>query len=220
MRLRRSRGPSSAAAQAYENASRPSAATPWTDAHYVVVDLETTGLDARHDEIISFASIPIDAGRAIVRGIRTAMIRPVQMPPPETIRIHGLRPVDLTTAPPLSDVLELILEALTGRVLVAHAAWVEREFLQAALKPEGLRLAEPVLDTASIAAEVLGLARRGEGAPPPLAEVARELELPVHRPHVAEGDALTTAQVFLALAARLDLLESQTVGTLAGLSGE
>ena len=44
------------------------------------------------------------------------------------------------------------------------------------------------------------------------------LGLPVHSPHVAEGDALTTAQLFLALATHLDQMEPQTIGSLARLS--
>jgi DNA polymerase-3 subunit epsilon len=115
-------------------------------------------------------------------------------------------------------VLDAILESLTGRVLIAHAAWVERGFLQAALKPAGLRLAEPILDTASLANEVLALPGLAKGEAPPLADVARQLGLPVHSPHTAEGDALTTAQLFLALATRLDRREPQTVGSLARLS--
>jgi DNA polymerase-3 subunit epsilon len=211
------RGARSDAARAYQGASMPPADTPWADVAYAVVDLETTGLDPKHDEIISFASIPIDHRRVVVGAARTAIVRPESMPPPETIRIHGLRPADLVNAPPLDEVLDLILEALAGRVLVAHVAWVERGFLQTALRSEGLRLAEPVLDTASLAIEVLGIG--GADDPPELAEVARRLGLPVHRPHVAEGDALTTAQVFLALATRLDRRETQTVDTLSRLSG-
>jgi DNA polymerase-3 subunit epsilon len=205
------------AARAYQAASMPPADTPWADVAYAVVDLETTGLDPKHDEIISFASIPIDHGRVVVGAARTAIVRPESMPPPETIRIHGLRPADLVNAPPLDEVLDLILEALAGRVLVAHVAWIERGFLQTALRSEGLRLAEPVLDTASLAVEVLGIG--GADDPPELAEVARRLGLPVHRPHVAEGDALTTAQVFLALATRLDRRKTQTVDSLSRLSG-
>ena len=49
----------------------------------------------------------------------------------------------------------------------------------------------------------------------PLSDAARDLGLPVHRPHHADGDALTTAQLFLALATRLDAREPQTVGSLA-----
>ena len=51
-----------------------------------------------------------------------------------------------------------------------------------------------------------------------LEAAARALDLPAHRPHRADGDALTTAQVFLALASRLDRVEAQTVESLGRLS--
>ena len=208
----------SAAAQAYRAASRPPAGTPWRDARFAVVDLETTGLDPRRDEIVSFAAVPIDAGRISVGEAVTATIRPTTMPPPETIRIHGLRPVDLAEAPSLPEVLDRIFEALTGRHLVAHVAWIERGFLDAALKPTGLRVAKPVLDTAMLARHVLDPEGGQQDRPVRLADAARRFGLPVHRPHVAEGDALTTAQLFLALAAHLDLDAEQTVSSLARLS--
>lgn len=208
----------STAVRAYKAEKPPSGTTPWREARYAVVDLETTGLDPKRDEIVSFASIPIQEARVIVGETRAILVRPSQMPEAKTIRIHGLRPVDLADAPPLPDVLDLILEALTGRLLVAHAAWVERGFLAAALKPAGLRIGEPVLDTAALGRHVLGSEDLGEGEAVPLSETARTLGLPVHSPHVAEGDALTAAQVFLALATRLDRIEPQTVGSLARLS--
>jgi DNA polymerase-3 subunit epsilon len=183
-----------------------------------VVDLETTGLDPRRDEIISFAAIPIDDGRVMVGDARSAMVRPRRMPGAETIRIHGLRPADLADARPLPELLDAILEVLTGRVLVAHVAWVERGFLSAALRSVGARLTEPVLDTEALARHALG---PDQGTPErglSLSAAARKLGLPVHSPHHAEGDALTTAQLFLALATRLDRIESQTVGSLARIS--
>lgn len=212
------RRPASVAAKAYRRAKPPAPKTPWREARYVAVDLETTGLDPRRDEIVSYAAIPVDDARLIVGEAKTTLVRPRQMPPPETIRIHGLRRGDLADAPPLTEVLDLILASLTGRVLVAHAAWVERGFLATALRPAGVGLAKPVLDTAALAGHVLGPRARPEGRALPLAEAATALGLPVHRPHVAEGDALTTAQVFLALATRLDRAQTQTIGSLARLS--
>ena len=214
----RRRSDASAAISAYKAARPPSGATPWREARYAVVDLETTGLDPKRDEIVSFASIPIQEARVIVGETRATLVRPTDMPEAKTIRIHGLRPIDLAEAPTLPEVLDLMLEALTGRVLVAHAAWVERGFLAAALKPAGLRIAEPVLDTAALARHVFGSEGLGEGEALSLSETARRLGLPVHSPHIAEGDALTAAQVFLALCARLDRSEPQTVGSLASLS--
>jgi DNA polymerase-3 subunit epsilon len=129
-----------------------------------------------------------------------------------------LRPADLADAPVLDEALDAILESLTGRVLVAHAAWVERGFLGAALKPSGLRLREPTLDTAILTRHVVPPERLPDERAVALSDAAHKLGLPVHSPHVAEGDALTTAQLFLALATRLDRSENQTVGSLARLS--
>jgi DNA polymerase-3 subunit epsilon len=139
----------------------------------------------------------------------------------DTIRIHGLREVDLEGAPPLPDLLRELLGALTGRVLVAHVAAIERTFLEAALEPHGLQLRNQIVDTASLTAELSRLRRE----PPPkrepvaLDEMARSLGLPIHRRHTADGDALTTAQAFIALATHLDSFEPQTVNSLVRASG-
>ena len=47
-----------------------------------------------------------------------------------------------------------------------------------------------------------------------LRTLSRALGLPAHRPHHALGDALTTAQAFLAIATHLDALSPQTAGSL------
>jgi DNA polymerase-3 subunit epsilon len=208
----------SEAAAAYRRSRPAPADTPWREAAFSVVDLETTGLDARRDEIISFAAIPIDDGRVAVGRMRMAIVRPRHMPDAETIRIHGLRPDDLADAPPLPEVLDVVLESLAGRVLVAHAAWVERSFLAAALRPAGLRVGGPALDTSALARHVLGRNGVGDKQAMRLSDAVERLDLPVHRPHHADGDALTTAQLFLALAVQLDAVEPQTVGSLARLS--
>jgi DNA polymerase-3 subunit epsilon len=216
---RRSRGKGSEAARSYANEPMPAGDLPWREARYVVVDLETTGLDPRLHEIISFAAIPIEEGRVAVGRAQLTFIQPVRMPEAVTIRIHGLRPMDLTEAPPLEKVLDSILEALTGRVLVAHVAAVEVGFLGAALRQHGLRLRNPVVDTATLGAELRLLDAHETPHPIGLSGLARSLGLPVHRPHHADGDALTTAQVFVALAMGLDAREPQTVGSLQAAGG-
>jgi DNA polymerase-3 subunit epsilon len=156
--------------------------------------------------------IPIDEGRARPAGLVAGLVKPERMPPPETIRIHGLRPADLEQAPPLDAVLDELLAAMAERVLVAHVAAVERGFLGRALRARGGRLRGPVVDTARMAQAVLGADSR---TPLALGDVASRLGLPVHRRHHAEGDALTTAQVFLALARALEKRRPQTVRSLS-----
>jgi DNA polymerase-3 subunit epsilon len=183
-----------------------------------VLDLETTGLDPKVHEIISFATVHVDQGRVRLDDAGYQFVRPHRMPNRETILIHGLREADLADAPPLADVLDGLLDALAGKALVAHVATIEERFLGAALDEGGITLINPIVDTATLAAELFRL--RGQGAAPlELARLANALGLPSHRPHEADGDALTTAQVFLALATHLDAFSPQTVGSLAELRG-
>jgi DNA polymerase III subunit epsilon len=196
---RRAAGP---AAEAYARASLPSGRTPWREASFAVVDLETTGFDAARDEIIAWCVVPVDGARIHLARATEGLVRPQRSPEARSIRIHGLRAMDLAAGEPLDDAVDRILEAIAGRVLVAHAAWVERAFLRAALQRRRVRLRGEIVDTLALGR--LHLLDRDDVLPPALSldRLARELGLPVHRRHTASGDALTTAQIFLALAAR------------------
>jgi DNA polymerase-3 subunit epsilon len=105
---------------------------------------------------------------------------------------------------------------MAGRALVAHEAHVERAFLGAALRSLRLRLRGPVIDTAALAR--VWLAERDGELPKraSLSGLARACGLPVHAPHTATGDALTTAQLFIVAATQLDARSPETVGRLAG----
>ena len=81
------------------------------------------------------------------------------------------------------------------------------------LKRLGLRLHRPIVDTRDLG-QLLALERGHATGPLSLSSLAHSLELPVHRPHHALGDALTTAQVFVALATHLDAYAAQTVRSL------
>jgi DNA polymerase III subunit epsilon len=190
--------------------------TPWREASYCVADLELSGLDPRRHEIISFGALPIDDGRVRLEGALSGLVRPTRPLAEEAIRVHGLRAADLAGAPELAEALDPLLHAMAGRVLVAHHAAIERAFLGAALRRVGVRLRGPVLDTAVLAR--VWLAER-DGALPArmtLEALARACGLPVHSPHTAIGDALTTAQLFLVAASQLDARRPETLRRLAG----
>jgi DNA polymerase-3 subunit epsilon len=107
-----------------------------------------------------------------------------------------------------------LADALGDRVLVAHAVHVERRFLAPVLARLDRRPIRRAVDTARLAERVLPDLAPPAGGIVELGAVARRLGLPVHAPHTAGGDALTTAQAFLALATLLDARRSQTVRSL------
>ncbi len=190
---------------------------PWRAARYCAVDLETTGLDLRQDVIISFGSVGIEGGRVIAGSSVYRLVSGPAHVSPAAIAVHSLRPADLADAPTWDESVDVLLEALTGRVLVAHAAWVERAFLRRAFRARQVPAPRIVVDTAALARRA-GLAPVGASGEPSLELLARDLGLPGHEPHHALGDALTTAEVFLALSTRLDADASQTVGSLVSAS--
>ena len=128
----------------------PRPETPWRRAEFCVLDLETTGLRLGRDEIVSYGAVPviharIPCGQVVYRRVRPH--RPISVP---AMTVHGLRAADLADAPPLDEVLDELVGLLSGRVLVAHAAWVEQAFLDRALRGRGLRLGRTVVDTAAL----------------------------------------------------------------------
>ncbi len=199
---------------AYAAASLPRRRTPWREARWCAVDLELTGLDPDTDEIISFGAIPIEDGRVQLHGAVEGLVRPHGTIGEASIRVHGIRAADLARAPRLAEAIDPLLRVITGRLLVVHAAAVERAFLGRALRERGLRLRGPLIDT-----EVLGRVwlreRDGHGLRSvSLGDLAAALGLPADRPHEAPGDALTTAQAFIALATHLDARQPETVASL------
>ncbi|MGN6169867.1 MAG: 3'-5' exonuclease [Solirubrobacteraceae bacterium] len=202
------------AAEAYARAALPRGRRPWRQARWCALDLEMTGLDPREDEIISFGAIPIEGGRLQLHAAVTGLARPSREVGEASIPVHGIRDVDLASAPPLAAWIGPLLEAITGRVLVLHSAGIDRPFLKRALRERGVRLRNSFADT-----EILGrlwlherdgnLRRRLS-----LGDLASALGLPAERPHNALGDALTTAQVFIALATHLDSLHPENVSSL------
>ena len=211
---------SSAAIREYLQAPLPDEGSAWREVDFTVIDLETTGLDPSSDEIISFATVTVTGGKVQLDDAVYEFVRPRRMPEGETIRIHGLREADLAEAPPLEEVLDGLLEALTGRAMVAHVAAVERSFLGAALAEHGLELRNPIVDTAVLDRELRRLRREPAANHQPIAlgTMAHDLGLPTHRPHHADGDALTTAQAFIALATHLEAVGYQTFGSLMRIS--
>jgi DNA polymerase-3 subunit epsilon len=181
----------------------PHPRTPWREAEFCVVDLETTGLDLRRDEIIAYGAALVTHARIPFGRTRYGLVRPTRPVSVPALTVHGLRAADLAQAPAIDEIIGDLVDLLSNRVLVAHAAWVERAFLDRVLRPHGRRLGRAVIDTAALL-RACRLVDANAPSEPNLEAASVALGLPVHTPHHALGDAFTTAQLFLALATRLE----------------
>lgn len=186
----------------------------WRTASFAALDFETTGLDLKRDHVLSYGLVPVEEGRIRLSGALYGVVRPPVRVPPDSIRVHGIRPVELEGTPELKDVAGELLGALEARLLVAYASEIELAFLARLHEDRGLSRPRDAIDVIDLAAEVA--TREREEAPPSLrlSDLAERYGVPVARTHHALSDAFTTAQLFLVLATRLEQLGAGGVRAL------
>lgn len=189
------------------------------ETEFLVVDLETTGLDPRRDQVVSMAWVPVIGTQVRLGLAGGGLVQPpagTEMGPSATV--HGLTDDAVAGAAPIHDVLAPLLEALAGRVLVAHHAPLELSFLREPVRRlTGARMRTAVVDTMAVQHR-LELGPHGEVRPGRLRldQARRGYGLPRYGAHLALTDAIATAELLLAQAAELEHRLGRTV-TLADL---
>lgn len=171
----------------------------------IAVDLELTGLDAASNRIIATGWTQIDQGRIRLGSNRHILVDAGQSVG-HSAAIHELTDSEVSTGIAPGEALEHLFEAAGGRVWVFHHAGLDVSFLQAACR-DWLGFSPPfvVLDTMQIE---LGLRKRREQPVQQgdlqLGRLRADYGLPRYTAHDALIDALATAELLLAIAARLD----------------
>jgi ATP-dependent DNA helicase DinG len=111
---------------------------------HVFLDLETTGLDPRTDEVIELGALFFENGQEVRR---IARLYSPSRPLPITIRrLTGITDAMLEGQPRFGSDLGELREALAGWTVVAHNAPFERGFLPELLGP----IRAPVLDSCEL----------------------------------------------------------------------
>lgn len=182
----------------------PAPDTPLTDLPLLAIDLETTGLDPEQDHILSIGFIPVD-GLAIPTGKAVEIIVRQDAEVGQSAAFHGITDDEIAAGTPIRDALAATLEALQGRVLLAHHADIEVGFLKAACRREfGSEPTFVVVDTLKLAIDLL---MSGDDDVPPrrlrLSALRGQFGLPRYRAHNALVDALACGELYLALTAEL-----------------
>ncbi|WP_087019209.1 3'-5' exonuclease [Thaumasiovibrio subtropicus] len=183
------------------------ASTPLSEVEFVALDLETTGLNAKKDDIISIGLVPFTLQRIYCREAQHWIVNPRKPLSEESVVIHGITHSEIDEAPDLRRLLTPLLDHLTGKIIVVHYQHIERSFLDEALKVrlgEGIKF--PVVDTMAIESAVQrqqhgGWINRLMGKKPGSVRLGSSRErygLPVYQPHHALSDAIATAELLQA----------------------
>lgn len=184
---------------------------PWNSVTYWTLDVETGGLDPRRDALLAVGMVPVRDGAITLRDAWQSLVRPgAGAVSHESIRTHGLVPVEVGAAPHLADVVPEVDRRLREGVLLVHNARLDVGFLRCAFDRCGHDWPRPrVVDTVDLLLKLLRNQRfvdpaAGERRPVlNLAAARRELGLPDYRAHDALTDAIATAELFLVLRQRL-----------------
>lgn len=192
--------------QAFYQAGAISAQTPIEQVKLLAMDVETTGLNAQNHSIVSIGLIPLSVQRIRCGEGLYWVVKPQSELNDESVTFHHITHTDILHAPQLPDVLEALLMAMAGKVMVVHYQNIERAFIDQALRRhlgEGLHF--PVIDTMQLEARMhrkkRGWLDRFLRRPQPsirLADSRARYGLPVYHAHHALTDALATAELLQA----------------------
>ena len=187
-------------AQEYE------ATANWMDLPLVVIDFETTGVNAENDRVIEIGLVGFTRGEMDFQ--EAFLVNPGIPIPEESRAIHGITDEELEGAPTFGAVLGQIEALIAGRFPVAYNAAFDRGFLMQEIKRAtmvGARLGTPLppafrddvswLDPLVWARVVLEGQKSYR-----LGEIAAHLGVALERAHRAAGDAEATGRVLLAIA--------------------
>ncbi|MFK4689961.1 TerD family protein [Streptomyces pristinaespiralis] len=168
---------------------------------WALVDVETSGLVARRDRVLSVAVVTVGPDGAQT-GEFSTLLDPGCDPGP--VHVHGLTAERLRGAPAFEEVAQRISQMLEGRVLVAHNAQFDYDFLAHEFARAGVSL--------PVARRLCTLALNRRVDPPTqdlrLGTLAAHYGVPQLRAHDALDDTRVLAGVLRASlreAARLDL---------------
>ena len=183
------------------------------DEEYVAFDLETTGLDARKEEIT-------EIGAAIFRGDTVVaeykqFVNPQKPLSPRISELTGITDAMLADAPTIDRVLPEFLAFCGDRPLAAHNAEFDIGFLRAACRRCGIDFEPTYIDSLVLAQNLLPHLEKHK-----LNLVADALSLPEFNHHRALDDALTVGYMISRFAGMLEEKGITRIGQINTLMNE
>ncbi|MFO7613902.1 MAG: exonuclease domain-containing protein [Bacteroidales bacterium] len=155
---------------------------------YAIVDIETTGLNARKDRITEIA-IFIHDGENVIGKFET-LINPECRIPYHITSLTGISNKMVAEAPRFCEVARQIVEMTQGKTIVAHNAAFDYNFIRCEFKRLLYDYSRPTLCTKKLSRKFLpGVKSYGLGS------LARILNIQNPARHRAAGDAWTTVKL-------------------------
>lgn len=188
---------------------------PLDQSRCVVVDVETSGLDPRRDRLIAIGAVAVARGRVQFGDSLEIVLQQDTVSEKGNILIHGIGGTAQRAGVPPADALLAFLEYLGKDPLVAFHVAFDAPMIRRAMKAFlGLDFSHAWVDLAYVAPALYPrLARRRRS----LDDWMSEFKIGNYARHNALADALSTAQLLLALRKALDARRSASFAGLKDL---
>lgn len=155
---------------------------------FAVVDIETTGLSPRRDEIVEICIIKILNGR--VQNLYETLVKPTQDVSFLLTKIHGIDNDMLAIAPEKSEVTPIVKEKLSKVILVEHSRNdFDSKFLEVFLSSKPWHT---TLNTLSLAKKLYPNLDSYS-----LYSLCKHKSISLKQHHTAKGDAIATAKLLI-----------------------
>jgi DNA polymerase-3 subunit epsilon len=204
-----------------QRASMPDLDRPLDSVRFVVLDIETTGLDVKQDQLLSVGAVAVQGGAIQVEDRFECLVHQEYLPRPETISIHGIVPRPDSGSLEEKQALKALIQYLGPAVLVGHHLSFDLLLINTLLRDWlGDVLYNRHLDTERLARRIAppnayagGIGRYG------LDVLCEEYGIRPHDQHTAAGDAYLTALLFLKLVWHLQKRGATTLKHLVKRTG-
>jgi DNA polymerase-3 subunit epsilon/CBS domain-containing protein len=174
-------------------------ATPLIGIDAVVLDTETTGLDAGKARLLEVAVVRIAGGRIEPDSAWCRLVQPGEPIPSAATDIHGIDAAKLMDAPAFTELWPELGAQIGERIVIGHTVGFDIAVLKRECQLAGIAWQHPrLLDT-----RLLAQVAKRDLAGYSLDQIASWLGVEVTGRHSATGDAMTTAAVFQALVPKL-----------------
>jgi len=167
---------------------------------FLVLDFETTGLDASKEKIISMGYTVIKNLRILPQTSTHILVNPERALVEQNVAIHQLTDEELKQGISLESAMDKLLLEMTGRVIITHFDKIEKCFINQACQLYQINaLPMMMLDTLKIEQKKLQQSQQyikfGDLR---LFTLREKYNLPRYSAHNAMQDAIATAELFLA----------------------
>ncbi len=178
------------------------------DVRFVILDTETTGLDAKNDKILSIGAVAIKDQKIIIADRFEYYLKQVYTAQGDSIKIHGILPKHNLNGLAAKEVLILLLAYLQNSIIVGHHIGFDFAVLNRAFQEHlGGQLRNQLLDTNYLAKRITSpfyKMNADQNQNFSLDALCQQYGVPIYDRHTASGDALITALLFLKLVGRLE----------------